>query len=75
MTINGSRRFKGNDGKSYFIQNAHKTEQHKGKYILTVKEDGLYKVCRDLLYDTMYFNTIKEAQREVLYAADFIRTM
>ena len=35
MTINGARRFKGNDGKSYLVQNAHKADIHKGKYNLT----------------------------------------
>ena len=75
MTINGSRRFRGNDKRSYFVQDAYKAERHKGKYILTVKENGVYKLCYDLLYNVLYFNTIKDAQREVLHAADFIRTM
>ena len=43
MTINGARRFKGNDGKSYLVQNAHKADIHKGKYNLTVKVNGVYK--------------------------------
>lgn len=32
MRINGSRQFKGNDGKSYLVQDAHKSDMHKGIY-------------------------------------------
>lgn len=44
-------------------------------YILTVKVNGVYKLCYDMFYKLLYFDTIKDAQREVLYSADFIRTM
>ena len=53
----------------------HKADMHKGKYILTVKVNGIYKLCYDMFYKLLYFDTIKDAQREVLYSADFIRTM
>lgn len=75
MTVNGARQFRGNDGKSYLVQDAHKADRHKGKYNLTVKVNGIYKLCYDLCFDLMYFNTIKDAQRRVLYSADFIRTL
>ena len=77
MTVNGSRQFKGNDGKSYLIQNALKADimKGKGKYILTVKENGSYSPCYDMFYNLLYFNTIKDAQREVLYSSDFLRIM
>lgn len=75
MRINGARQFRGNDGKSYLVQDAHKADMHKGKYILTVKVNGMYKLCYDMFYKLLYFDTIKDAQREVLYSADFIRTM
>lgn len=75
MTVNGSRQFRGNDGKSYFVQDIHKADMHKGKYILTVKVNGIYKLCYGMFYKLLYFDTIKNAQREVLYSADFIRTM
>ena len=75
MTVNGSRQFRGNDGKSYFVQDIHKADMHKGKYILTVKVNGIYKLCYGMFYKLLYFDTIKDAQREVLYSADFIRTM
>ena len=75
MTINGSRQFRGNDKRSYLVQDAHKADHHKGKYILTVKVNGVYKLCYDIGYNLLYFNSIKDAQREVLYSADFIRTM
>lgn len=75
MTVNGARQFRGNDGKSYFVQDIHKADMHKGKYILTVKVNGIYKLCYDMFYKLLYFDTIKDAQREVLYSADFIRTM
>lgn len=75
MRINGARQFRGNDGQSYLVQDAHKADMHKGKYILTVKVNGMYKLCYDVLYNLLYFNTVKDAQREVLYRADFIRTM
>ena len=74
MKVNGSRQFRGNDGKSYLVQDAFKSSRHKGKYNLTVKVDGVYKLCYDALFDLLYFNSIKDAQREVLYNADFIRT-
>ena len=74
MTVNGSRQFKGNDGKSYLVQDACKADRHKGKYVLTVKVNGIYKLCYDALYDLLYFNSIKDAQREVLYNAEFIMT-
>lgn len=73
MTVNGSRQFRGNDGKSYLVQDAHKADRNKGKYVLTVKVDGIYKLCYDALYNLLYFNSIKDAQREVLYNAEFIR--
>jgi len=75
MTVNGSRQFRGNDGKSYFVQNACKTDSHNGKYNLTVKINGRYKLCYDMCYKLLYFDSIKDAQREVLHCADFIRTM
>lgn len=75
MTVNGSRRFRGNDKKSYFVQDVCSTDRHKGKYILTVKENGMYKLYCDMFYNVLYFNTIKDAQRKVLYGADFISTM
>lgn len=75
MTVNGARQFRGNDGKSYFVQDAHKADMHKGKYILTAKVNGIYKLCYGMFYKLLYFDTIKNAQREVLYSADFIRTM
>lgn len=70
MTINGARRFKGNDGKSYLVQNAH-----KGKYNLTVKVNGVYKLCYGLAYNLLYFDSIKDAQREVMCGAEFIQTL
>ena len=75
MTINGSRQFKGNDGRSYMIQNACSADSDKGKYNLTVKVNGIYKLCYDMFFHLMFFDTIKDAQREVLYSADFIKTM
>ena len=75
MTINGARRFKGNDGKSYLVQNAHKADIHKGKYNLTVKVNGVYKLCYGLAYNLLYFDSIKDAQREVLHSAELIQTM
>ncbi len=75
MTINGSRQFKGNDGKSYLVQDAYKADRHKGKYNLTVKINGVYKLCYDMFYKLLYFDSIKDAQREVLYNADFIKTL
>lgn len=75
MTINGSRQFKGNDGKSYLVQDAYKADRHKGKYNLTVKINGVYKLCYDTFYKLLYFDSIKNAQREVLYNADFIKTL
>lgn len=56
-------------------QDAHQADMHKGKYILTVKINGMYKLCYDRFYDLLHFDTIKDAQREVLYNMDFIRTM
>ncbi len=75
MTVNGSRRFRGNDKKSYFVQDAYKADRHKGKYNLYLIENGMYKLCYDTFYNVLYFNTIKDAQREVLHGAEFIRTM
>lgn len=75
MTINGARQFRGNDGKSYLVQNACSADKNKGKYILTVKKNGRYNLCYDMGFRLLYFNTIKDAQREVLYSAEFIRTM
>ncbi len=75
MTINGARRFKGNDGKSYLVQNAHKADIRKGKYNLTVKVNGVYKLCYGLAYNLLYFDSIKDAQREVLHGAELIQTM
>ena len=75
MKINGARRFKGNDGKSYLVQNAHKADIRKGKYNLTVKVNGVYKLCYGLAYNLLYFDSIKDAQREVLHGAEFIQTM
>lgn len=75
MTINGNRRFKGNDGKSYFVQDSHKADAGKGKYILTVRQGDFYKICYNTSLNVLHFNTIKEAQREVLYCADFITTL
>lgn len=77
MTINGARRFRSNDGKSYLIQDTPKQDivNGKGKYILTVNINGIYKLCFDSRYNVMYFSTIKEAQREVFYGADFIQTI
>lgn len=62
MTINRNRKFKGNDGKSYFVQGK------KNEYYLTVLENGFYKICYDFCYNVMYFKTIKDAQREILYS-------
>ena len=73
--ISGSRRFKGYDGKSYFVQNAPTTERDKGKYNLFVKENGIYTLCYDMSYNLLYFNTIKEAQGYVFRGTEFIRTM
>lgn len=75
MRINGARQFRGNDGKSYLVMNAPAADRHKGKYILGVKVNGIYKLCYDMLYNLLHFDTIKDAQREVLYSADFIRVM
>ena len=75
MTINGARRFKGNDGKSYLVQNAHKADIHKGKYNLTVKVNGVYKLCYGLAYNLLYFDSIKDARREVMCGAEFIQTL
>ncbi len=75
MTVNGSRRFRGNDKRSYFVQDTNKEDRQKGKYILTVMENGIYKLCYDLFYNVLYFNTIKDAQREVLHGAEFIKTI
>lgn len=75
MTINGSRRFRGNNGKSYFVQNSCYADAAKGKYILTVKENGFYKICYDMFLNVLHFDSIKDAQREVLYSADFIQTI
>lgn len=61
MTINGNRRFKGDDGKSYFIQG------EKGKYYITVLENEFYKICYNFVFDVMYFKTIKDAQREIMF--------
>ena len=44
MTVNGSRRFRGNDKRSYFVQDTNKEDRQKGKYILTVMENGIYKL-------------------------------
>lgn len=73
--INGSRRFKGYDNRSYFVQDASTADRNKGKYILTVMENGMYKLCYDIFYNVLYFDTIKDAQRKVLCNEDFIRTM
>lgn len=75
MTINGARRFKGNDGKSYLVQNAHKADIHKGKYNLTAKVNGVYKLCYGLAYNLLYFDSIKDTQREVMCGAEFIQTL
>lgn len=75
MKINGARRFRGNDGKSYLVQNAHKADIRKGKYNLTVKVNGVYKLCYGLAYNLLYFDSIKDAQREVLHGAELIQTM
>lgn len=75
MTVNGARQFKGNDNQSYLVMNTPMADRNKGKYILAIKINGTYKLCYDIGYRLMYFNTIKDAQREVLYSADFIRTM
>ena len=75
MTVNGARRFKENNGKSYFVQNSFKSDSAKGKYILTVKENGIYKICYDMFLNVLHFDSIKDAQREVLYSAEFIQTM
>lgn len=75
MMVNGSRQFRGNDNQSYLVMNAPLADRHKGKYILTIKINGTYKLCYDMRYKLMFFNTIKNAQREVLYSSDFIRTI
>lgn len=75
MKINGARRFRGNDGKSYLVQNAHKADIRKGKYNLTVKVNGVYKLCYGLAYNLLYFDSIKDAQREVMCGAEFIQTL
>lgn len=63
MTINGSRQFKGNDGRSYMMQNVCSAASDKGKYNLTVKVNGIYKLCYDMFFHLMFFDTIKDAQR------------
>lgn len=75
MRINGARQFRGNDGKIYLVMNTPAADRHKGKYILGVKVNGTYRLCRDMLYNLLHFDTVKDAQREVLYSADFIRVM
>lgn len=75
MTINGARQFRGNDGKSYLVMNTPMADRHKGKYILAVKVNGIYKLCHGMCRNLLHFDTIKDAQREVLYSADFIRTI
>lgn len=74
MKINGTRKFKGTDGKRYFVQNSCKSDCGKGKYILTMQEGDFYKICYDNFMNVMYFKTIKDAQREVLFHSDFITT-
>ena len=69
MTINGNRRFKGNDGKSYLVQGK------KGAYFLTVLENGFYKIRYDLTYNIKYFKTIKDAQRDVLFSEGSYQTI
>ena len=45
MTINGSRQFRGNDNRSYMVQNTCSADRNKGKYNLAVKVNGVYKLC------------------------------
>lgn len=75
MIINGARQFKGNDGKSYIVQNTCSADRNNGKYNLAVKVNGVYKLCYDMFFKLLFFDTIKDAQREVLYSAEFIRTI
>lgn len=75
MTINGSRQFRGNDSRSYMVQNTCSADRNKGKYNLAVKVNGVYKLCYDMVFKLLFFDTIKDAQREVLYSAEFIRTI
>ena len=75
MTINGSRQFRGNDGKSYMVQDVCSADRNNGRYNLTVKVNGVYKLCYDMFFKLLFFDTIKDAQREVLSSADFIKTM
>jgi len=72
MTINGNRRFRGNDGHTYLVQNAPACEVYKGKYILTRDVGGFWRLCHDSLLDVLHFASIKDAQRYVLYNADCI---
>ena len=75
MTVNGARQFRGNDGRSYLVQDAHKADRHKGKYIMTVKVNGAYKLCYGMFFNLLFFGSIKDAQREVMYHAEFINVM
>ncbi len=75
MTINGSRQFRGNDGRSYLVQDAQKADSHNGKYNLTMKVNGRYKLCYDMCYKLLYFDSIKDAKREVVFSAVFNTTL
>ena len=77
MTINGNRNFKGNDGRRYRVENTPKRDidQGRGKYYLKVLENGFYRICCDICFDILYFDTIKAAQREVLYSGGNLFTL
>lgn len=72
MTINGRRNFKHN-GNRYCVQDAIGKDREKGKYYLTIIDgNGFNKVVYDCLYDMLFFATIKDAQRAVLYQGDML---
>lgn len=76
MTINGRRKFVGNDGRKYYVQDLCKQDKVDDlKYMLTVDIDGRNKLCYDPWLRMLKFATIKNAQRFVMYNADFIETM
>lgn len=72
MTVNGKRRFKGNDGHRYFVQNSAKADAYKGKYILTREVGNFWKLCYGGGWNVLHFDTIKDAQRLVLLAPETI---
>ena len=76
MTVNGRRKFVSNTGKRYYVSDMCKQDiKGNQKYNLEVEKDGRFRLCYGPFLELLKFETIKEAQRYVLFNEIAIETM